>query len=162
MKSHWRSGDVRREVEIVRRDATTWRVRVDDSEFELTAVPASDGRVRLTTPTGATLAIVTPAGTRRFVRLDTLEFVLDRDSDGARRSGAAVTGGLEAPMPGAVTRVMVQAGDTVRKGEPLVAVEAMKMEHLVRAPRDGVVGVVRVAAGDMVSPGTALVELTGG
>ena len=62
-------------------------------------------------------------------------------------------------MPGVVTRVMVAAGDTVRKGQPLLAIEAMKMEHLIRAPRDGRVKEVRASAGEMVNGGVALVEL---
>jgi biotin carboxyl carrier protein len=84
--------------------------------------------------------------------------VLERSTRAARR-GAAADGGLEAPMPGVVSRVMVAAGEAVTKGQPLVAVEAMKMEHLVRAPRDGKVKNVRVKAGEMVSGGVALVEM---
>jgi biotin carboxyl carrier protein len=64
-------------------------------------------------------------------------------------------------MPGLVARVMVAAGDAVTKGQPLVAVEAMKMEHLIRAPRDGKVKAVRAKAGEMTDTGIALVELDG-
>ncbi len=159
MKSLWRDGDNRREVELTRLDAGRWRVRVGASEFELGAERLPDGRLRLTTDAGTTVALVTAAGSRRFVRLGALDFVVDRDAGGEPRSGAALAGGLEAPMPGAVSRVLVKAGDAVVKGQPLVAVEAMKMEHLIRAPRDGVVGQVRVTAGEMVTPGSALVEL---
>jgi biotin carboxyl carrier protein len=62
-------------------------------------------------------------------------------------------------MPGVVTRVMVKAGDTVETGQALVAIEAMKMEHLIRAPRRGRVREVRAKAGEMVAGGTALIEL---
>ena len=54
---------------------------------------------------------------------------------------------------------MVAAGDTVVQGQPLVAVEAMKMEHLIRAPRAGRVKRICAKAGEMVAPGTALVEM---
>ena len=96
---------------------------------------------------------------RRFVRLGTLEFVVDRDASGRRRGGPAAGGGLEAPMPGVVTRVLVAAGDQVTKGQPLLALEAMKMEHLIRAPRDGRIASVAAAAGAMVQGGATLVEL---
>ena len=62
-------------------------------------------------------------------------------------------------MPGVVTRVLVQAGDRVAKGQPLLALEAMKMEHVIRAPRDGRVAKVAAAAGEMVNGGVALIEL---
>ena len=53
--------------------------------------------------------------------------------------------------------VSVALGDTVRAGEALVALEAMKMEHTVRAPHDGVVTEVLVAPGDQVETGAVLV-----
>ena len=62
-------------------------------------------------------------------------------------------------MPGVVTRVMVQAGDTVEKGQPLLAIEAMKMEHVIRAPRAGRIVRIAAAAGEMVKGGVALVEM---
>ena len=62
-------------------------------------------------------------------------------------------------MPGVVTRVMVAAGDAVTKGQPLIAIEAMKMEHLLRAPHDGVVKATLAITGQMVDGGAALVEM---
>ncbi len=66
------------------------------------------------------------------------------------------SGGLVAPMPGKVLEVRVAVGDTVRAGETLVVLEAMKMEHPMRAPEDGTVAEVRVAAGDQVENGALL------
>jgi len=62
-------------------------------------------------------------------------------------------------MPGVVTRVLVKAGDAVEKGQPLIAIEAMKMEHVIRAPRAGRVAKVAAAQGEMVKGGVALVEM---
>ena len=66
-------------------------------------------------------------------------------------------GSLVAPMPGAVVRVLVEAGATVAKGDPLVVLEAMKMEHTVASPADGTVSEVRVQAGQQVDAGSVLV-----
>lgn len=63
---------------------------------------------------------------------------------------------LVAPMPGSVVQVLVEAGATVAKGEALIVVEAMKMEHVVRAPHDGVVERIDVAIGDTVAEGVEL------
>jgi len=64
-------------------------------------------------------------------------------------------------MPGSVVRVLVAAGDTVEKGQPLVVLEAMKMEHTVSAPAGGSVTDVRVSAGQQVEAGSVLVVVEG-
>jgi 3-methylcrotonyl-CoA carboxylase alpha subunit len=162
MKSAWRDGERTREVELVALGPGRWRARVDDAEFELRAEPMGDGRYRLVSDSGTTMAEVTATGTRRFVRLGTLDFVLEREAAGRRRAAAgAHPGGLTAPMPGIVTKVMVVVGDEVAKGQPLVALEAMKMEHLIRAPHAGVVKRVPASPGAMVQAGAELVELEG-
>jgi len=71
----------------------------------------------------------------------------------------AAAGGLEAPMPGRVTRVAVAVGDAVKRGQELIVVEAMKMENALVAPSDGVVTGIAVKVGDMVAPGPALVVI---
>jgi 3-methylcrotonyl-CoA carboxylase alpha subunit len=68
-------------------------------------------------------------------------------------------GRLTAPMPGRVTHLLVGAGDAVRRGEPLMIIEAMKMEHTVTAPADGTVEAVRFAVGDLVEEGAELITL---
>jgi biotin carboxyl carrier protein len=158
-KSSWRDGERVREVELEPLGGRRWRVDVDQSTFEVEAEPLADGRLRLVFGSDTMIAEVTAAGARCFVRLGALDFVIERETSIRRRTGASVTGGLEAPMPGVVTRVLVTLGDKVVRGQPLVAVEAMKMEHVIRAPRDGQVTAVRAAAGEMVAPGTPLLEL---
>ncbi|HVB17671.1 MAG TPA: biotin/lipoyl-containing protein, partial [Stellaceae bacterium] len=68
-------------------------------------------------------------------------------------------GRLSAPMPGRVVQLLVAVGDVVRQGQPLVVVEAMKMEHTVVAPRDGTVAAVHFAAGEPVEEGVELIAL---
>ena len=164
MRSAWRDGDRVRAVEVVALGGGRYRVTVDDAPFELEAAALPDGRLSLTTDQGVTIAELTAAGARRFVRLGALDFVLERES-GARRAGGPGRpgrghgGGLESPMPGVVTRVLVKAGETVEKGQPLLALEAMKMEHLIRAPRSGVIRSIAAGVGQIVNGGVPLVEL---
>jgi 3-methylcrotonyl-CoA carboxylase alpha subunit len=66
---------------------------------------------------------------------------------------------LEAPMPGTMIKVLVEEGQAVVARQPLVVLEAMKMEHVVVAPYDGVVVKLPFRAGDLVAKGVALVEL---
>jgi 3-methylcrotonyl-CoA carboxylase alpha subunit len=71
----------------------------------------------------------------------------------------AVAGRLTAPMPGRVVQLLVGAGDQVRQGQPMMVVEAMKMEHTIAAPRDGTVASVHYASGDLVEEGAELIAL---
>jgi 3-methylcrotonyl-CoA carboxylase alpha subunit len=79
---------------------------------------------------------------------------LDRGAAAAGHEGDVV-----APMPGLVREVAVAEGEAVAAGQRLAVLEAMKMEHALRAPRDGVVAAVLAAAGDQVEAGAALVRL---
>jgi acetyl-CoA/propionyl-CoA carboxylase biotin carboxyl carrier protein len=88
------------------------------------------------------------------------------DVDASARAAAAHAhaGGsadLVAPMPGAVIEVHVAAGDAVAAGDPVVTLEAMKMEHVVAAPSPGRVLGVDVAAGDQVTRGQVLATIEG-
>lgn len=123
----------------------------------------------------------------RFTGPNRLQVVLDghRFSAGVAREGRVVTlfldsqvwrlmledpradalesdgtgGGLTAPMPGAVIAVHVREGDRVSRGDALMVVEAMKMEHSILASRDGVIGKIRFAPGDQVEEGDELILL---
>jgi len=76
-----------------------------------------------------------------------------RFTDPAARAGA---GSLLAPMPGTVARVGVAVGDHVAQGQPLLWLEAMKMEHVISAPAAGIVAELPVAAGQQVEVGSVL------
>jgi 3-methylcrotonyl-CoA carboxylase alpha subunit len=68
-------------------------------------------------------------------------------------------GGLRAPMPGRILAVLVAPGNAVKRGMPLIVMEAMKMEHTVVAPAAGVVDRVLCAVGEQVKEGAELLEL---
>jgi propionyl-CoA carboxylase alpha chain/3-methylcrotonyl-CoA carboxylase alpha subunit len=68
-------------------------------------------------------------------------------------------GAIRAPMPGKVTGLSVKAGDKVAKGETLLVLEAMKMEHALTAPFDGTVETLSAELGAQVSEGAVLVKL---
>ncbi|MGV7176131.1 acetyl/propionyl/methylcrotonyl-CoA carboxylase subunit alpha [Xanthomonas axonopodis] len=68
------------------------------------------------------------------------------------------TGGLTAPMPGRIVSLPAAVGQPVARGQALVVLEAMKMEHTLHAPSDGTVQAYLVAEGDLVNDGAALVE----
>ncbi|KAA5606945.1 acetyl/propionyl/methylcrotonyl-CoA carboxylase subunit alpha [Roseospira marina] len=84
--------------------------------------------------------------------------------DPAARAAERETGGtgLAAPMPGKILRVLVQVGDVVDTGTPLMVLEAMKMEHTIRAHARGTIAAVHYDVGDPVEDGAALLAFEPG
>jgi acetyl-CoA/propionyl-CoA carboxylase biotin carboxyl carrier protein len=80
----------------------------------------------------------------------------------ATAGAGAHDGDVVSPMPGAIISLPAAAGAAVVRGEVLVVVEAMKMEHALTAPHDGVVEAVPVRVGDQVAVGQVLVSVTRG
>ncbi len=74
-------------------------------------------------------------------------------------AGGAADGAILSPMPGRIIAVDVAAGDTVAKGQKLVTLEAMKMEHSLTAPFDGIVADLNAIEGGQVTEGTMLVRI---
>jgi 3-methylcrotonyl-CoA carboxylase alpha subunit len=99
---------------------------------------------------GSETAVFLDGGNWRLVEIDPLA---------RHEADDPAAGRLTAPMPGRVTQLLVGVGDIVRRGQPLMIIEAMKMEHTVAAPADGVVGTVRFDVGDLVEEGTELISL---
>jgi 3-methylcrotonyl-CoA carboxylase alpha subunit len=81
--------------------------------------------------------------------------------DGKGTSGAS-DGTILSPMPGKIIAVAVAEGDSVAKGDKLVTLEAMKMEHTLTAPFDGIVSSLTATIGAQVSDGAVLVEIAAG
>jgi biotin carboxyl carrier protein len=132
-------------VNAARIDKQTLSLLVDDGrQQELTIVPES-GTPGLTVGVGAVRVPVLVNGRRRR----------------RRDVGAAVSGPqrVTAPMPGKVVRVLVAPGDAVRARQPLVVIEAMKMENELRATHDGAVADVPVREGMSVEAGALLVVI---
>jgi len=137
-----------------------YTVTLGERHLHVQVKVAGDGTLRVTREDGTTFtASVSRDGTALWVTTGG-ETVRVREAAAKRSAGGAADGGgLEAPMPGKVLRVACAAGDAVAKGQTLVIVEAMKMEHAVKAPRAGVVAEVRCAEGALVGAGEALVVL---
>jgi biotin carboxyl carrier protein len=97
------------------------------------------------------------SGHRSYVRVESERL---RAAEAAKKSGG---GGAEklikSPMPGRIVKILVQPGDQVEAGKPLLVMEAMKMENEIKAKAAGTIGQIHVAAGDTVEGNAKLVTL---
>jgi biotin carboxyl carrier protein len=76
-----------------------------------------------------------------------------------RPGTAGTSGSLRSPLPGLIIELKVRQGEAVQAGQPVVIMEAMKMENVIPAPHNGTVKKIFVAAGDSVGEGEVLVEI---
>jgi 3-methylcrotonyl-CoA carboxylase alpha subunit len=149
----------RRHAVGLRRDGDAWRATLPDTTVHARATPRGD-RLVVAVDGAEFVATVVPLGDERHVFIDgdarrlTLVDPLAHAGDDEPHGGH-----LMAPMSGAVVAVMVEAGDRVAKGAPLLILEAMKMEHTIVAPADGVVAAVHFRVGDRVAEGADLVDI---
>ena len=160
MKTTWTtsSGDV--SVTLTHATGGAWQGTVGGREHRVTVEPGPRGSLVLRESSGALTTIwVARTGAVAHVAAGGRSYELREATQGRKKGGHGQDGGLEAPMPGTVLQVRVSEGDAVEKGQTLVVIEAMKMEHAIKAPRDGTVKAIAFAVGARVSPGDALIEL---
>ncbi len=75
------------------------------------------------------------------------------------QQAASGSGTLKSPLPGVILEINVAVGDTVKKGQKVIVLEAMKMENVINADRDGVIKEIKVNKGDSVLEGADLVVI---
>ncbi len=133
---------------------------LDGRTLRVEALPASGAVRSLVVEGRAHRVAAVRAGERIWVWCDGRAYEFETARPGRpAAAGDHHPGGLLSPMPGRVRRVLVAEGEAVERGQGLLVLEAMKMEHSIRAPRDGIVRKVAVAEGDLVEAGVELVEL---
>ncbi|MEM8534768.1 MAG: acetyl-CoA carboxylase biotin carboxylase subunit [Chloroflexota bacterium] len=161
-------GDAEHIVQLTQND-DIWHAQIDDVSHTITVVEAQPHQMILAYHADDGQRIERLAIVRHdnewFVRRHGTDFRLERvlplsvDTIGKRAQGAAGHTNLESPMPGTVIKVLVEEGQQVEEHQPLVVLEAMKMEHIVAAPYHGVVRKLPYTAGALVAKGAVLVDL---
>ena len=104
-------------------------------------------------------ADATKVGDAWWVSLDGETHIVREMSQDSTSSDTG-EGGLTAPMPGTVREVLVKTGQRVREGQPMMILEAMKMEHQISAPEQGEVSAIHFKEGDRVDMGQVLISIT--
>ena len=165
----WKDGE--REVTVIaRRRRDGWiGLMLPGGTIEARAQQSEDGRLAIRLGEDALKATVARRSTA-----DGVDYVVFADGAGRAlqlvdpldvtqyEAAASGEGAVKAPLPGKIIDLRVKAGDKVSKGQPLLVLEAMKMEHTLAAPADGTVKTVRYAVGEQVVEGAELVEFEAG
>ncbi len=145
----------------VAHDRVGYRVTLDDRDYAVSSLSVVDRRVDAFIDgepfrcsyvrDGDDLYVMRGGATEKFSlpRLDAASFAADALSDGRGT----------APMPGQIIALFVKAGDTVRRDQPILVLEAMKMEHTIAAPIDGTLERLALTVGDRVVEGTELFQI---
>jgi len=136
-------------------------VNGDEVEFDESAaeVVALSDRLMVRTPEGAFSAVAVQDGDAVLISYKGAQYRVERKPAGARTGGGASSGELRAPMPGLIVDVRVAEGDSVKKGDTLLILEAMKTQQPFASPFDGVVKTLGVTKGDQVSDGALLAKV---
>ncbi|HJV76321.1 MAG TPA: biotin/lipoyl-containing protein, partial [Noviherbaspirillum sp.] len=138
---------------------TGWSVRLGDATVAMTLVERNGQHLVIKLDGAAVRGTVVRDGEMFHVFTGGTHFPLQYNDPLAHAGEAEAEGGrLTAPMPGKIVAVLVGKGKTVEKGEPLLIMEAMKMEHTIAAPANGTVEDLLYAVGDQVTEGAQLLS----
>lgn len=157
MRQRLKLGDRVFIVDVVGKEP--YAVRIEENEEGRNVDPVGrlepgEGRVVLDGRPVPYFVTDTPKGV--WLTLAGKTVFLEKVKAGAQADGEH--GGFEAPMPGKVIKVMAEGGQAVKKGDVLVIMEAMKMEHRMEAPADGEVIGVHCEEGQLVDQGFVLLD----
>ena len=130
-----------RELDVVRPEPGVLSIVLDGSAYDVATVRTVDGYD------------VDLRGVRHAVG------VVDPRKKALRLASGANQGSIKTTMPGRVVRALVKEGESVTAGQPVIVIEAMKMENELKAPRAGTIRRVAVEPGALVEAGTVLVEI---
>jgi geranyl-CoA carboxylase alpha subunit len=142
--------------------ADRWQVRIDDADqtIEVILDPADEVTFRATVD-GVRLdaGFIGGANDRYYFSAGVRHFVVDRIDRVAASLDRAASGDVLAPMPGTLVALQAQCGQTVKKGDTLAVLEAMKMQHRITAPVDGCVAELPCKQGDQLATGALIARI---
>ena len=144
-------------LRIHNRDLT---VDVARTFLSVSVLNRSDNQITLTIDGITRTYEIKHAADEIFVHSPTASLAITRLPRHPRPASATQRESANSPMPGQVLRVLVQEGQRVHTGDPLVILEAMKMEQTIRTSMDGVVKSILVVTGQVVTPGQMLVQIS--
>jgi biotin carboxyl carrier protein len=150
-------------------DQNDQSITVNGTSFEWDINKVSDGyfhilyqnrsyRAEVVTADVATKTISFKINGRNYSVALKDKFDLLLEKMGMNQTAVHKVNSIKAPMPGLIIDLKVKTGDTVKQGDPLLILEAMKMENILKSPGDGLIKNLKVKKGDNVEKGQVLIE----
>jgi biotin carboxyl carrier protein len=134
---------VEHHVDLLRPTPEAYQMLINGASWEVGCVPHGEGYMVDVMGVSTDVAVVDPR--RKALKL----------------GAGAASGMIATQMPGRIVRLMAKPGESVKKGAPVLVIEAMKMENEIKSPVDGVLAEVFVTEGQTVEAGTKLVRIDG-
>ena len=135
-------------------------ITYDNSEYIVEAEEIKPGQLKIKIGNKIVKSVITEGEKEKFVFVDGEVFkVKPVQLTGLRKEKRKDEGDLSSPISGKVVSVKVKNGDSVKKGDVLMVIEAMKMEYLIRAPYDGKIKKVFFKEKDLIEIGQQTIEL---
>jgi len=133
-----------------------FKYKINGKEYEV-AVDKKDDTLAEVTVNGTSYNIELEKAEAPEPSMPKIQRPVTSAASSARKPAGSGAGSIKSPLPGIIIDVLVNVGDSVKKGQVVVMLEAMKMENAINATQDGVVKEVKVAKGDSVLEGVDLV-----
>lgn len=142
-----------------------YQVKIGDQNIKLEAVAVTPNCIMVTDEHGTQRFYIASTTDKTYVHFNGCQYILDhpkqkeKTSFGSDDQLLGTDTGICAPMPGKILKILVQESQKVVPKQNLVIVEAMKMEHNIRAPRNGIVTKINFNEGDLVDTGQEILEI---
>ena len=142
-----------------------YQVKIGDEILDLMAEQVTPNCIMLTDENQTQLIYIASTKDKTYIHLNGRQYVVDHPIEKEKTSYGedihllAADSGICAPMPGKILKILVAENQAVEQKQNLVIVEAMKMEHSVRAPRKGIVKKINFKEGALVDTGQEILEL---
>jgi biotin carboxyl carrier protein len=150
--------DFEQEQPILNGTPLAWDfTRINDTTFHILHNNKSySAELVLLDKTTKTVKLKINGGIHTIELKDRYDLLLEKM--GINGATAGKLNSVKAPMPGLIVKINVAVGDTVKPGDALLVLEAMKMENMIKASADAIVSLVKVKKGDSVEKGQVLIE----
>jgi biotin carboxyl carrier protein len=146
-------------VSIERRE-DSYFITYDNTEYKVKAEETRPGQLKIKIGDRLIKSVITEGDKEKYVFVDGDVFkVKPVELTGTKKTKKKQIGDLSSPISGKIVSVKVKKGDSVKKGEVMMVIEAMKMEYLIRAPFDGKVKNINFKENDQIEIGQNTVEL---
>ena len=145
---------------MIERRADHYFIVYDNTEYRVQAEELKPGQLKLKVGDRIVKSVITEGDKEKYVFVDGHVFrVKPVELTGTRKKKKKEEGDLTSPISGKVVNVKVKKGDSVKKGDVLMVIEAMKMEYLIRAPYNGKVKNINFKEKDQIEIGQKTVDL---